>query len=308
MEVISIEAFNLDDAWYKCVRTVMTKGHDYKVAKGGSHEGEQRREFPFVIVRIEKPYAGCLAPKMPPGANYPPPTDDETIRKYYVDYLVDPSSPEEKGVDEDYTYGHQLTGIVDQISAAVKKHVNAIYDEGGTNQAVMEIGQPSHIELKSPPCLRLIDTKIYEGKLWLIVYFRSWDLIGGFPANLGAIQLLKKDMVDMINLQIDELNEQPCKHIMNLGEERSPAFCLASEQFGEEPSATVIFSTITLNSNGLCAEQIHGRCNWDKKTKIEHIEDGGLICLSKGLHIYEHSWDYAKARLNKLEVNKGEEK
>jgi len=54
-------------------------------------------------------------------------------------------------------------------------------------------------------CLRSIDTRISEGKLHFQVYFRSWDLWNGFPANLGAIQLLKEYMAGQIGVEDGEI-------------------------------------------------------------------------------------------------------
>jgi thymidylate synthase len=42
------------------------------------------------------------------------------------------------------------------------------------------------------------------GKLHFFVYFRSWDLWGGFPANLGALQMLKEDMAKRIGVEPGE--------------------------------------------------------------------------------------------------------
>ena len=65
------------------------------------------------------------------------------------------------------------------------------------NQMVLQIAHPSDMLLQDPPCLRLIDTRIQEehdGKTYLHFFpeFRSWDLWGGFPANLGGIELMKQ--------------------------------------------------------------------------------------------------------------------
>jgi thymidylate synthase len=69
-----------------------------------------------------------------------------------------------------------------------------MYKEDGynTNQAFMAVGNEHSIFLSDPPCLRAIDTRIRDGKLNFIVYFRSWDLWAGFPSNLAAVQLLKE--------------------------------------------------------------------------------------------------------------------
>ena len=64
----------------------------------------------------------------------------------------------------------------------------------------MTVGDPQAIYLKDPPCLRGIDTRIRDGRLHFFVYFRSWDLWNGFPANLAAIQLLKEYMAQEIGV------------------------------------------------------------------------------------------------------------
>jgi thymidylate synthase len=58
------------------------------------------------------------------------------------------------------------------------------------NQLVLQIAHPSDLTLLDPPCLRSIDTRIQDDSLNFFVYFRSWDLWNGFPANLAAIQNL----------------------------------------------------------------------------------------------------------------------
>jgi thymidylate synthase len=119
---------------------------------------------------------------------------------------------------EQYTYGQYLET---QIAEVIK-----MYREDGhnTNQAFMAVGDSQSIFLSDPPCLRAIDTRILDGRLNFVVYFRSWDLWAGFPSNLAAIQLLKEYMADEIG-----------------------------------------------------------------------VEDGEIIAMSKGLHLYEYSWELAKA-------------
>lgn len=75
----------------------------------------------------------------------------------------------------------------------------------GTNQETIEIAMPSDIGLNDPPCLRLIDTRIRYGKLHFIVYFRSWDLWGGFPSNLAGLELVKQHMAAEIGVDDGEM-------------------------------------------------------------------------------------------------------
>ncbi|TET27049.1 MAG: thymidylate synthase, partial [Dehalococcoidia bacterium] len=100
-----------------------------------------------------------------------------------------------------------------------------MYKEDGynTNQAYMAVGDGKSIFLSDPPCLRGIDTRVRDGRLNFIAYFRSWDLWAGFPSNLAAIQLLKEYMADEIG-----------------------------------------------------------------------VGDGEIIALSKGLHLYQYSWELAR--------------
>ena len=99
-----------------------------------------------------------------------------------------------------------------------------------TNQAYMAVGNRHSIDLADPQCLRGVDTRIRYGALHFIVYFRSWDLWGGFPSNMAALQLLKAYMADEIG-----------------------------------------------------------------------VDDGELIGISKGLHLYEYSWEMAEMCIGTLE-------
>jgi thymidylate synthase len=196
-------------------------------------------EFDFVSVRIKKP-AHQIIPIIPEGMNIPAPTDMDYIQGY-LSYLLTGSKTE----TEDYTYGERLVAPkvklkqivggkemaqempldVNQVEEVIK-----LYKEKGpgTNQATMEIGMPSDIKLLDPPCLRIIDTRVRYGKLHFILYFRSWDLWGGFPSNLGGLQLVKQYMAEEIG-----------------------------------------------------------------------VDDGEIIAVSKGLHLYDYAWDLAKLRTNK---------
>jgi thymidylate synthase len=181
-----------------------------------------------------------IIPIIPEGMGIPAPTDMDYIQGY-LSYLL----TGQKTDTEDYTYGERLVepkvrwkkkvdgkDLVQEMPLNVNQveEVIRIYKEKGpgTNQAVMEIGMPSDIKLDDPPCLRLIDTRVRYGKLHFVLYFRSWDLWGGFPSNCGGLQLVKQYMAEEIG-----------------------------------------------------------------------VEDGEIIALSKGLHLYDYAWDLAKMRTNK---------
>lgn len=238
LEPVFIEAFDLDDAWFQCLAKILECGHVYTITRG-SYQGQRRLEFDFVTVRVKKP-AHQIIPIIPEGMSIPAPTDMDYIHGY-LNYLMTGT----KTQTEDYTYGQRLVEPRVKIKEKVDgkemtkempiggsqiEAVISMYKEQGfgTNQAIMEIGMPSDITLTDPPCLRLIDTRIRYGKLHFILYFRSWDLWGGFPSNLGGLQLVKQYMAEEIG-----------------------------------------------------------------------VEDGEIVAVSKGLHLYEYSWELAKLRTNK---------
>lgn len=212
---VFIDAFDLDDAWFQCLSAILDKGHVYTITKG-SYEGQKRLEFDFVTVRVKKP-SHQIIPIIPEGMGIPSPTDMDYIQGY-LSYLLTGTKTE----TEDYTYGERLVDakvkvrdIVDgkQMVREMPLHVNQVEeviklykDKGfGTNQATMEIGMPSDIKLVDPPCLRIIDTRVRYGKLHFILYFRSWDLWGGFPSNLGGLQLVKQYMAEEIGVEDGEI-------------------------------------------------------------------------------------------------------
>ena len=209
MKISLIEARDLSEAWFLSLRKVLAEGREYKIERG-SYAGERRKELDFVVIRIRRPGTRPLTPDVPQGV--PPPTTMEYIESY-LPYLMTAHRAE----GEQYTYGQYLEK---QIAEVIK-----MYREDGhnTNQAFMAVGDARSIFLSDPPCLRAIDTRIRDGRLNFITYFRSWDLWAGFPSNLAAIQLLKEYMASEIG-----------------------------------------------------------------------VEDGEIIASSKGLHLYEYSWELAK--------------
>lgn len=247
-----IKATNLGDAWFQTLFRMLEEGSVFKIDRG-SYAGQKRLEFDWITIHIQKPGARPLLPQIEPHHNIPNPVADD----YLDDYLPYLMTGELKA-DESYTYGQRLTAypikyplhlhkeghwphiLITEIDELIEKGIiynagfwclnqiellNWTYKTKGhrNNQMVLQVAHPTDMILQDPPCLRQIDTRIQDGKLHFYPYFRSWDLWGGFPANLGGIQLLKE----------------------------------------------------------YCAEAIG-------------VEDGEIIASSKGLHIYDYSFDLAK--------------
>lgn len=193
MKLEFIEARDLPDAWFQCVYKLLETGHEYIIERG-SYEGQKRLEFDYITVHIKYPGVRPLLPDIPPALGIPNPVAEGYLEEY-LPYLM--TSIKQPG--EDYTYGWYLES---QIAEVIRMYREDGY---GTNQAFMTVGDPQSIHLKDPPCLRGIDTRVKKGKLHFVVYFRSWDLWNGFPANLGAIQLLKEYMASSIGVEDGEI-------------------------------------------------------------------------------------------------------
>jgi thymidylate synthase len=191
VEIASIDARDLSEAWFLCLGKTLTEGNKYKIERG-SYTGQHRKELDFVVVQVRHPETRPLIPDVPQGV--PPPTSMEYIESY-LPYLM----TAHKAKEEQYTYGQYLEK---QIAEVIR-----MYKEDGynTNQAFMAVGDSQSISLPDPPCLRGIDTRIRDDKLHFFVYFRSWDLWAGFPSNLAAIQLLKEYMSSEIGVDDGEL-------------------------------------------------------------------------------------------------------
>jgi thymidylate synthase len=222
VKITSIEARDLPEAWFLCVRNVMLHGREYVISKG-SFERRRRKEFDFVVVHIKNPGHRPLTPDVPEGV--PCPTTEEYLQEYVLYLMTDTPQP-----GEDYTYGQDLAPQMDEVIRLYKKWGH------DTNRLCMSVGSKESLfhyrreeetgQAASSQCLRLVDTRVSDGALHFIVYFRSWDLWGGFPSNLGGLQLMKEYMADQIG-----------------------------------------------------------------------VKDGEIIAVSKGLHLYDYSWDLAKAVL-----------
>jgi len=189
MQLESIEARDLPDAWFQCVYQILEKGRTYIIDRG-SFKGQKRLEFDYITVHIKFPGTRPLLPDIPPALGIPNPVAHDYLDQY-LPYLM--TSAKKEG--EEYTYGQYLEPQIKEVIRMYRE------DGYGTNQAYMTVGNPETLCLDDPPCLRGIDTRVKDKRLHFAVYFRSWDLWNGFPANLGAIQLLKEYMAESIGVE-----------------------------------------------------------------------------------------------------------
>lgn len=253
MNLQFIQATNLGDAWFQTLFKILEEGSVFKIDRG-SYAGQKRLEFDWITVQIKHPGVRPLLPQIEAHFGIPNPVADDYLDDYITYLMTGELKP-----GESYTYGQRLCKypidyplylhdtpqwrdiLIQEMDELRDKEI-LIYDSGRfylnqielliwtyknkgfrNNQMILQVAHPTDMLLQDPPCLRHIDTRIQDGKLHFYPYFRSWDLYGGFPANLGGIQLLKE----------------------------------------------------------YCAAEIE-------------IDDGEMIASSKGLHIYDYTFDLAK--------------
>ena len=190
-----IEARDLPDAWFQLIYRLMDVGYKYEIQKG-SYEGETRLEFDYITCLIKKPYSepyDTMLPEIPAAYGIPNPVANGYIDDYLPYIMTD-----ELKDGEQYTYGSRIVPQLDFV-------INTLANSPNTNQVVIQIAQPSDKELPDPPCLREIDCRVRDGRLIFFPRFRSWDLWGGFSANLAAIAVLQKYVADSAGLECGEM-------------------------------------------------------------------------------------------------------
>jgi len=218
----------IPDAWYQLVRACIKRelgySREYKI-DAGSYAGSSRLELDFAFVEISHPWIRPFAPDIPESLGIPSPIDDEYVERYFSKL----ANPRDVDPNEHYTYAQDLAW---QVEWVINHYVQAGV---GNNHCYMTIGRPEtlyyydktvdyreHIEALgrqskalimqrdinnfmnekedgTSQCLRGIDTAIKDGIMCWHVYFRSWSLWGGLPANLAAIQIMKEYMVGRLN-------------------------------------------------------------------------------------------------------------
>jgi thymidylate synthase len=261
MKIHQICARDLPDLWFQAVHDILDNGQRFVIDRG-SYAGQTRLEYDYFMGQVKYPGAQPLIPDIPPSCGIPNPVESDYIyggggyERAYIEYLMSPR----KEPGESYTYGERLTRVPltgDKLSWWEKGETDIIdkrkvdrkivFEERGrlylnqiewiidtykqfghrNNQLVLQVAHPSDLTLLDPPCLRSIDTRIQNDALFFFVYFRSWDLWNGFPANLAAIQNLKEYMAGEIGVKDGEMIvESKGLHLYGYAEDLAKLRCL----------------------------------------------------------------------------------
>lgn len=261
MKIHRVVARDLPDLWFQAVHDILDHGRRFTIDRG-SYAGQTRLEYDYFTGHIKFPGTQPLLPDIPASCGIPNPVEEGYIyggqgyERSYIEYLM--TGHKESG--ESYTYGERLTRVplhgdklnwwmADKTEIIDQRPVDGkiVFEEDGqlyinqiewiidtykrfgerNNQMVLQVAHPSDCTLLDPPCLRSIDTRIQEGTLHFFVYFRSWDLWGGLPANLAGIQNLKQYMAGEIGVQDGQMIvESKGLHLYGYAEDLAKLRCL----------------------------------------------------------------------------------
>lgn len=201
MKYVNIRAFDCPDAWYRTLLEIWENGDVFQVGYGSECSMTKKLN---VSIEIQHPENRPLLDEKAP-------CDIKYVQWYALRYLWS-----EVKENERYTYGSRLRKPIDQIEEAVRRYLEDQQDRQITLVTRLPIDIKKSIGNKKhePPCLSLMDTEIYNGKLHLTCYFRSWDAYAGLPANIAGIQLLNEAIVSEINRR-GNLNIQTGKLIFH---------------------------------------------------------------------------------------------
>jgi len=222
---VMVHARDLDDCWFMLLDYLFKFGREYKIDEG-SYAGQKRLTFDFISGFIDYPHSRPMAPQIPETSTLPPPTTDDEIQQYFANYLMNSELAE----NEEYKYATWITGgnyelpkatIVfngmdadyemsweDVATVTVPNQIDWIiqhFKEKGYGNAhcYIQIGYPesnfaydvpysNENERRTSPCLRGLDFRVVDGELLTHVIYRSWDLVGGWPTNMGGFALLNQ--------------------------------------------------------------------------------------------------------------------
>jgi thymidylate synthase len=261
MNIHMLRARDLPDLWFQAVHDILDHGSRFTIDRG-SYAGQTRLEYDYFMGHVKHPGTLPLIPDIPASCGIPNPVEEAYIyggqgyQRSYIEYLM--TGHKEPG--ESYTYGERLTRVPlrgDKLSwweegkseIIDRRPVDGkiVFEEDGrlylnqiewiidtykrfgqrNNQMVLQVAHPSDVTLVDPPCLRSIDTRIQDNTLHFFVYFRSWDLWGGLPANLAGIQNLKEYMAGQIGVQDGEMVvESKGLHLYGYAEDLAKLRCL----------------------------------------------------------------------------------
>ncbi len=209
-------ARSIYDAYFYLNNAVWTYGKNFRFARQQVEDDQD-----VGVVSLEGSTKAIMAditilqPWAEPRQHEKDPNGYEYALEYGTLYLLS----SEKG-NETYTYGSRLREKVDQIDTAIE----ILKEKPNSRQVCLTVARPADLSLPDPPCLRILDLKIYEGALTVSALFRSWDLYGAANTNLMGLNDLQSWVAKEVGvkqgiLQVNATNAHIYPHAFKMVEE-----------------------------------------------------------------------------------------
>jgi thymidylate synthase len=262
-----ISATHLGDAWFQTLFKILEEGSVFTIDRG-SYAGKKRLEFDWITVRVKHPSDRPLVPRIESHFNVPNPVADDYIEKDYLLYLM--TADLKPG--ESYTYGQRLTGY------PISYPLNIKHTGYWPNILISEIDELADLGIISN-----------ESGKWTLnqIELLIWTYKNkGFRNNQMILQVAHP--TDML------LQDPPClRHIDTRIQDGRLHFYPYFRSWDLWAGFPANLAGIQMLKEYVAAE-------------ID-IEDGEIIATSKGLHIYDYSFDLAKClRMKDNIILKGE--
>lgn len=253
--IIHIEATDLPDAWFSTIYKCLEVGRDFTIDKG-SYEGQKRLEFDYITIHIRYPNTLPLLPSIPANYNIPNPVSDSYLTDY-IPYLL--TGEVKKG--ESYTYGSRICKAV--ISNEFNKKIHR--SDISNKEKLKKIFLNYYFEESD-----YIINYWYVNQIEYIIHRYKTE---GYRTNQCTLQIAQSS--DII------LNDPPClRHIdtrIQDGKLHFFPYFRSWDLWGGMPAN--LAAIVTLQE--YMASEIG-------------VEVGEIIASSKGLHLYDYTWQLAE--------------
>lgn len=257
-KIVNIQATTLPDAWFQLVYNVLKYGRDFKIDQG-SFAGSTRKEFDFIVAHITRPWERDVngIPLIPRI-----PEHMNIPNPVDDDYLIQYAPyllGSDVAEDESYTYGQRINK--EPVS-------NEIADEVAKKGKIYRTyAQANSLQLENI----VFDIKKFLSQVELAI-----EVYKEYPrTNQMVLQVAKP--TDMLLL------DPPClRHIDTRIQDNQLHFYPYFRSWD-------LWSGLPANLAGISMLQEH------MASEIG-VEQGEMICTSKGLHLYDYSVSFAQMR------------
>ena len=275
---VHVEGRTIDSVWFKLLVEVCNSGRVYKI-DSGSFAGDFRLEFDFVTATITNPISftesGVMLPlavTVPQGC--PAPTSEDEIVKYFINYLMDGNLAE----NEHYKYASFIVGGEYHIPKISLK-APFVKADHKTRSGLMS-------EFKGP----IIE--VPNQLQWVIDHYKSNGfgnnhclLQVGYPESQWAYSIPYKNEM--------ERQTSPCLRLIDTKIiKEGDKFYL---NFYTYFRSWDCYSGMPENLGGiaLLLHYMAGELG---------VEEGAIVAISKGLHVYGHSIEPLALRSGNSEI------